>query len=66
MALIKEFEESLEAAIEPFEKSFVITDDPQIKQAIAEYLKNIYFRFRDKSEEYKASYEKYNNYLKQE
>ena len=66
MALIKEFEESLEAAIDPFEKSFVITDDPQIKQAIAEYLKNIYFRFRDKSEEYKAAYEKYNNYLKQE
>lgn len=66
MALVKEFEETLESAIEPFEKAFTITDDPDIKQAIAEYLKNIYFRFREKTPEYSAAYEKYNNYLKVE
>ncbi|MDD2293166.1 MAG: hypothetical protein PHD07_03015 [Bacteroidales bacterium] len=65
-ALVKEFEESLEKAIDPFEKALTLTSDPDIKQAIAEYLKNIYFRFREKSADYAAAYEKYNNYLKVE
>lgn len=63
MALVKDFEETLEKAIEPFEKSFTITEDPELKRAVAEYLKNIYFRFREKNPEYKAAYEKYNNFL---
>ncbi|MDD2594977.1 MAG: hypothetical protein PHD11_04080 [Bacteroidales bacterium] len=66
MAYVKEFEESLEKAIEPFEKAFSVATDPEIKQAIAEYLKNVYFRFREKGPEYAAAYEKYNNYLKVE
>ena len=64
MALNKQFEEVLEKAIEPFEKSFSLTEDKEIKVAVAEYLKNIYFRFRDKSEEYMAAYEKYNAFVK--
>lgn len=63
-ALLKEMEKSLETAIEPFEQSFEMTDDPEIKAAIAEYLKNIYFRFRDRGDDYMANYNKYNDYLK--
>ena len=34
--------------------------------AIAEYLKNIFFRFRDKGETYQAAYDKYNSFVKGE
>jgi tetratricopeptide (TPR) repeat protein len=64
MALNKQFEEVLEKAIDPFEKSFTMTEDKEIKKAVAEYLKNIYFRFRDKNADYMAAYEKYNAYVK--
>ena len=64
--LVDELNGYLEKAIEPFERSFTLTDDNTIKSAIADYLKNIYFRFRDKSPEYQAAYEKYNNFLKGE
>lgn len=63
MKLVKDFEETLEKAIAPFEQSFEIAQDSEIKHAIAEYLKNIYFRFREKNPEYKAAYEKYNAFL---
>jgi Flp pilus assembly protein TadD, contains TPR repeats len=66
MALVKQFEESLENAIEPFEKAFSMTEDNEIKAVCAEYLKNIYFRFRDKSADYAAGYEKYNKFLQGE
>ena len=65
MELNRQFEEVLEKAIEPFEKSFSMTDDKEIKVAVAEYLKNIYFRFRDKSPDYMAAYEKFNQYVKE-
>ena len=45
--------------IEPFEKCFSSTKDQEIKNVVAEYLKNIYFRFREKNAEYLAGYEKY-------
>ena len=61
-AMVKELEANLEAAIEPFEKCFDATQDAEIKAVVAEYLKNIYFRFREKSAEYMAGYEKYNSY----
>ena len=63
-ALVKEFEDSLEKAIEPFEQSFAKTNDKEIQNAVAEYLKNIYFRFRNKSDEYQQKYDFYNNFLK--
>lgn len=65
-ALMAQVDENLEKAIEPFEKSFSITQDDGIKTAIAEYLKNIYFRLRAKSDDYQKAYEKYNSMLKEE
>jgi len=62
-ALVAQFDETLEKAIAPFEEAFTKTNDQEIKTAIAEYLKNIYFRFREKSDEYKAAYEKYNSFF---
>ncbi|MFA6758386.1 MAG: hypothetical protein WCR61_03570 [Bacteroidales bacterium] len=64
-AMVKELETNLEAAITPFEKCFEATKDQEIKSVVAEYLKNIYFRFREKSDEYMAGYEKYNAYSQQ-
>ena len=65
-ALMKEMDEYLEKAIQPFEKSFQMTDDVELKNAIAEYLKNIYFRLRDKNPEYEALSKKYEAFLKGE
>ena len=59
-ALMKDFEATLEKAIAPFEKAFEITDDAEIKAAVAEYLKNIYFRFRSKGDSYQQAFDKYN------
>lgn len=61
MNLVKELEKNLELAIEPFEKCLKITSDSEIRSVVAEYLKNIFFRFREKNEDYKAKYEFYNN-----
>lgn len=60
MALVEEFEKTLKNAIEPFEKAYTISKNNDIKVNIAEYLKNIYYRFRDESPENAAAYEKYN------
>ena len=63
-ALMTEFEETLEKAVAPFEESFKMTEDAEIKSAVAEYLKNIYFRFRSRGDEYMEKYNFYNDYLK--
>ncbi len=62
-AMVKQLEANLEAAIEPFEKCFAVTTDNEVKKVCAEYLKNIYFRFRDRNETFKANYDKYNSFL---
>ena len=59
MAIIEEFEAALMNAIDPFEKAFSITKDNQIKVSIAEYLKNIYYRFREKDPKFEEGYNKY-------
>ena len=64
--LVDELNGYLEKAIEPFEKAFEMSKDNDVKTAIADYLKNIYYRFRDKGASYQAAYEKYNNMLKGE
>ncbi len=64
MALVKQFEETLQSAIAPFETTYAMTDDPEVKSVVAEYLKNIYFRFRDKGDEYQKAYEKYSSLTK--
>ena len=65
-ALVKEMDETLEKAIAPFEKAFELTQDNELKGAVAEYLKNIYFRLRDKNPEYEALSKKYEAFLKGE
>lgn len=62
-ALVKQLEENLISAIEPFESCFANTSDNEVKLVVAEYLKNIYFRFRDKDASYKAGLDKFTAYL---
>ena len=61
--LNNKLEECLEAAIVPLEKAFTLTEDKDIRMAVAEYLKNVYFRFREKNADYKAGYDKYVKYI---
>lgn len=61
--LLAEFEKALIDAIEPFEKAFAATDDKEFQLAIADGLKQIYFRFRDKDPKYEEGYKKYNAFL---
>lgn len=58
-----QMEQALENAIAPFEKAFSITSEKDLQVGCAEYLKNIYFRFRDKKPEYQAAYDKYNKFV---
>ncbi|MDO5321393.1 MAG: hypothetical protein Q4F39_03305 [Bacteroidia bacterium] len=58
-ALMADFEKSLKACIEPFEKAYEITASEDTKSGIAEYLKNACFRFREESPEYLEKYNKY-------
>jgi len=53
----------LNKAIAPFEKSFELVQDEEIRPVVIEYLKNIYFRLRTESPEYEAAYNKYNDML---
>ena len=64
MKLVEEFEAALLNGADPFEKAFVLTKDDSIKVTLAEYLKNIYYRFRDKDAKYLEGYEKYDNIVK--
>lgn len=59
MALVEKFENSLKACIEPFEKSLEVLKDEQTKVAVAEYLKNACFRFRESDPSYQEKYDKY-------
>ena len=63
MALVQDFEVTLKKCIDPFEQAYVVCEDPSIKSTIAEYLKQIYYRFRDQDPKYQAGYEKYNALL---
>ena len=61
--LVQEFETVLKQGIEPFEKAYSVCKDEGVKSSIAEYLKNIYYRFREQGAEYQAGYDKYNGIL---
>ncbi|MBR4801179.1 MAG: tetratricopeptide repeat protein [Bacteroidales bacterium] len=61
--LNNQMNDCLKKAIEPFERAFSIAEDPEIKRGCAEYLKQIYFRFRDEKPEYQANYDKYHKFL---
>ena len=62
--LLKQMEQSLMNALEPFEKAYAISKDAQLKVSIAEYLKNIYYRFSSNGPEYEAGYKKYDEVVK--
>jgi len=63
-ALVAEFEKALENAYEPFEKAYAVSKDNEIRVNVAEYLKNICYRFRDKDAKYEAGYAKYDNVVR--
>jgi len=63
-ALVKEYEQYLIDAIQPFEKAFEITQNPQVKLNCAEYLKQIYYRFSSVDDKYMQGYNKFNDYVK--
>lgn len=64
MALVEQFEAALMNAIAPFEKAFEVSADNGLKVSIAEYLKNIYYRFVTKGDEYESGYNKYAEIVK--
>lgn len=63
-ALVAQFEQSLKNALEPFEKAYSVSKDNELKVNIAEYLKNIYYRFSSNGPEYEAGYKKYDEVVK--
>ena len=63
-ALIEEFEQSLKNALEPFEKAYNVSQNNELKVNIAEYLKNIYYRFSSNGPEYEEGYRKYDEVVK--
>lgn len=63
-ALVEQFEQALKSALDPFEKAYAVSKDPQLKVSIAEYLKNIYYRFSSNGPEYEAGYKKYDEVVK--
>lgn len=65
MALVEKMDKTLQDAIAPFERAFNIAQDADIKLACAEYLKNIYFRFRDKEASFQENYDKFNKYVEE-
>ena len=64
MALVEQFETTLMNALEPFEKAYNVSKDNGLKVSIAEYLKNVYYRFVSKGEQYEAGYKKYDEVVK--
>ena len=64
MALVEQFEAALMNALEPFEKAYSVSADNNLKVNIAEYLKNIYYRFVTKGDQYEAGYNKYAEIVK--
>ncbi len=63
-ALVAQFEQSLKNALDPFEKAYNVSKDNGLKVNIAEYLKNIYYRFISNGPEYEAGYKKYDEVVK--
>lgn len=62
--LVEQMEQALMNALEPFEKAYNVSKDQQLKVSVAEYLKNIYYRFSSNGPEYEAGYKKYDEVVK--
>ena len=63
-ALNEQFTQALKNALDPFEKAYNISKDDSLRVNIAEYLKNIYYRFSSDGPEFEAGYKKYNEVVK--
>lgn len=59
MAMMDQANEYLKKSMDPFENAFRLSKDNDVRLIIAEYLKNIYYRFSSHSDDYMASYKKY-------
>ena len=64
MAIVEQFESALLNAVAPFEKAYNVSKDNGLRVSIAEYLKNIYYRFITKGAEYEEGYKKYDQVVK--
>ena len=62
--LNKEFAQYLKNALEPFEAAYNISKDNSLKVNIADFLKNIYYRFSTEGPEWEEGYKKYNEVVK--
>ena len=62
--LNKEFAQYLKNAREPFEAAYNVTKDNSLKVNIADFLKNIYYRFSSEGPEWEEGYKKYNEVVK--
>ena len=63
-ALNEQFTQALKNALDPFEKAYNISKDDSLRVNVAEYLKNIYYRFSSDGPEFEAGYKKYNEVVK--
>ena len=63
-ALVVKMEDALLNSLKPFESAYNMSKDDSLKLNIAEYLKNIYYRFYSKGADYEAGYNKYNEVVK--
>ena len=62
--LNKLFAEYLKKAVAPFETAYNMTKDASLKVNIANFLKEIYYRFYDEGPEWEAGYKKYSEVVK--
>lgn len=62
--LMVKYYEAAEAAVEPFEAVYTNSKDENLKYNVAQYLRDIYFRLRNKDDKFTAGYEKYNEIVK--
>ena len=63
-ALNEQFTTALKSARDPFEQAYSVSKDDSLRVNIAEYLKNIYYRFSSEGPEFEAGYKKYNEVVK--
>lgn len=64
-ALIRKMDALLLKAAENFEKAFEISKDEEIRVGVAEYLMNIYGRFKEDGKKYQDGYDKYNRIVEE-
>ena len=60
----KLFAQYLKKCVEPFETAYNMTKDNSLKVNIADFLKNVYYRFYDEGPEWEAGYKKYSEVVK--